>query len=388
MSESAILEIEGLYLAENLAEEYESQYGMKPFNLSHWDPSEQTTRELLKYLRLPKPTIVIPYIYSYDEGQHRTLRQLGFSSSLRHCWFVNSGTIAVLLAAWWLKAQSIDRLVVLGPTYFPIFHMQTVICLPTDCLYMRRVGGSWHLPQEEILAAINSNSGRTALWVTNPVFSTGCYLSDGDSDFLAFLLRDGATLVVDECLSINGKEIGPKFETYKQFLGIYSPHKSLCINSTKFAAVVYDQLYEDFFQCWTDVLAGPLASSSYSSINHFLGENFVDFQHTFLANLASTRDKVLKVIHQSDGLIDTDKDSIGNFITCYAQRIPGINGNDAEFLRDLIWSTGATLIPGIRSYMDPALGFSFRINLARACTQFYSALHRLTNYLRQHSLRT
>src|ERR1041385_426682 len=115
MSESAILEIEGLYLAENLAEEYQNQYGMKPFNLSHWDPSEQTTRELLKYLRLPKPTIVIPYIYSYDEGQHRTLRQLGFSSSLRHCWFVNSGTIAVLLAAWWLKAQSIDRLVVLGP---------------------------------------------------------------------------------------------------------------------------------------------------------------------------------------------------------------------------------------------------------------------------------
>lgn len=386
MAEKAILKIEGLYLAEDLAEEYENQNGMAPFNLSHWDPSDQTTRELLKYLRLPGPSIVIPYIYSYAEGQQRTLRQLDFSPP-RRCWFVNSGTIAVLLGVWWLKAQKIDRLLVLGPTYFPVFHVQTVMSLPAQCLYMQRVRGSWRLPKEEILAAINNPSLRTALWVTNPVFSTGCYLSDDDTDFLASVLTGGATLVVDECLSINGKEIGPKLAEFKQFLGLYSPHKSLCVNSTKFAAVVYDEQYEDFFHCWSDVLAGPLASSSYSAINHFLGENFSYFQHAFFTKLESVREEVLRVIHKHSGLIDTDNASIGNFITCYAPRVPGLNGNHCSFLKDLIWSTGATLIPGTRSYLDPKLGFSFRINLARACPQFYSALHRVTNYLSQQSLR-
>jgi aspartate/methionine/tyrosine aminotransferase len=334
-------------------------------------------------LQLPPPAIVIPYIYSYPQAQAQALRRLGFTSPTRRCWFVNSGTTAVLLGVWWLKAQDIDQVLVLGPTYFPVLHVRTVMNLRARCLYMRRVNGCWQLPKTEIQAAIKEMPSRTALWVTNPVFSTGCYLSEDDTDFLASILTSGVTVVADECLSINGNEISQKLGAFDQFLGLYSPHKSLCINSTKFATVAFDERYEDFFHCWTDVLAGPLASSSYSAINHFLGENFSYFQNALFANLAGVRQEVFSIIRRHNDLIETDESPIGNFITCYIPRVAGLSGNDCAFLRDLIWSTGATLIPGTRSYLDPELGFSFRVNLARSCPQFFSALHRVTEYLIQ-----
>ena len=328
MPSRGIQEIEGLYLLEDLAEEYESQNGLQPFNLSHWDPSEQTTRLLLQHLRLPPPPIGVPYIYSYSEGKEEILRRLGFLPRDRRCWFFNAGTTAVLLGAWWLKAQASKRLVILGPTYFPIFHVCEAVQLPYVCLYMRRVRGRWQLPREEIASAVKAGPGETALWVTNPVFSTGCYLLESDTAFLASMLSEGATVVADECLSINERELGQTLGSFEQFLGLYSPHKALSINSTKFAAMVYDRKYEDFFDGWTDVLAGPLASSTYSAILHFLGENFPPVQRAFFGHVDAVREDVVKLIKDYADFIETDVDSLGNFITCYARGVPGHNGHD------------------------------------------------------------
>lgn len=381
MPSRGIQEIEGLYLLEDLAEEYESQNGLTPFNLSHWDPSEQTTHLILQHLRLPPPPIGVPYIYSYPEGKEEILRRLGFGSGERRCWFFNAGTTAVLLGAWWLKAQAIRRAVILGPTYFPIFHVCDAMQLPYVCLYMKRVHGRWRLPREEIVSAVKEAPDEMALWVTNPVFSTGCYLSESDAAFLASMLSEGVTVVADECLSVNERELSRILGGFEQFLGLYSPHKALSINSTKFAAMAYDRKYEDFFDGWTDVLAGPLASSTYSAILHFLGENFSDVQRAFFARMDAVREEVVEIIRGYTDFIEIDEDSLGNFLTCYARGVPGHNGHDEPFLRDLIWNTGVTLIPGVRSRMDPELGFSFRINLARACPQFYAALRRIAAYL-------
>src|ERR1700704_1955358 len=107
MSRREIEGIEGLYLVEGLAEEYAKQNGLEPFNLSHWDPSDQTVRLLLRHLRLPPPPLPIPYIYSLPERQEEILHRLGFFAEARRCWFFNAGTTAVLLGVWWLKAQDI-----------------------------------------------------------------------------------------------------------------------------------------------------------------------------------------------------------------------------------------------------------------------------------------
>ena len=110
---------------------------------------------------------------------------------------------------------------------------------------------------------------------------------------------------------------------------------------------------------------------------HFLGQNFSHFQTTCSNYLETVRVKVLQIVGRYPNVIETDHQSIGNFITCYVHQIPGSNGNSEEFLRDLFWHTGACLIPAVRSYVNPDLGFSFRVNLARACPQFYSAISRV-----------
>jgi hypothetical protein len=376
-----IREIEGLYLVEDLSEEYESQFGFSPFNLSHWDPSSDTTDLLLRDLRLPAPTIAIPYLYSFPDGPEEILRRLGFVNSGKHCAFTNSGTIAVLLGVWWLKARRIAHTLLLGPSYFPVFHLCDALNLPHRVCHMAREKGLWTLPREEIVSFIEVNPKAKALWITNPIFSTGCYLADPDISFLKELLDVGVTVVADECLALNGYELSKTLGECDQFVGLYSPHKAVSINSTKFAAIVFDKRYQEFFHCWTDILAGPLASSTHSAMVHFLGQNFSHFQTIYSDYLETVRLEVFQIVGRYPDVIETDHQSIGNFITCYVHKIPGSNGNSEEFLRDLFWHTGACLIPAVRSHMNPALGFSFRVNLARACPQFYSAMSRVAEYL-------
>jgi len=382
MSPSEIYELEGLSFLEDLANEYERQNGLAPFDLSHWDPSDHTVNALLKDLRLPCPLVATPYIYSYYTGlQQQIIQRLGFPPATRDCLFVQAGTNAMLLAIWWLKSLNMTRIMILCPAYFPVFYDSEIMDLPHVSLFMRRDRGRWQLPRKEIMSVIREAPAGTAVWVTNPVYCTGNYLSESDVRFLDLLLSDGVTIVGDECLSINGHELGRRLGHSERFLGIYSPHKSVSINAVKFAAIVFDAKYEEFFDSWADVLAGSLSASSYTAILHFLGDNFSQFQAAFLRHTSTARENVVRIIRDRGIPVETDEDSLGHFMTCYAPRVHGDKGSDKEFLRELVSNTGAILIPGVRNHFSPDLGFSFRINLARECPQFYAAFHRTIEYL-------
>jgi aspartate/methionine/tyrosine aminotransferase len=273
------------------------------------------------------------------------------------------------------------RVVILCPAYFPVFYDAQIMGLQHVSLFMRRAQGGWQLPREEMMAVVCEAPAGTAVWVTNPVYCTGNYLSESDVGFLDSLLADGVTVVGDECLSINGYELGRKLGHSERFLGIYSPHKSVSVNAVKFAAVVFDAKYEEFFDSWADVLAGGLSASSYTAILHFLGDNFPPYQASFLCYTSRVRENVVRIIRERGMHIETDEHSLGHFMTCYAPQVLGGKGNDKAFLRELVWNTGAILIPGLRNHFSPSLGFSFRINLARESPQFYSAFHRIIEYL-------
>ncbi|HEX8456352.1 MAG TPA: hypothetical protein VF656_03440 [Pyrinomonadaceae bacterium] len=381
MPRSEIHELEGLSYLEDLAEEYESKSGSAPFDLSHWDPSNHAINALLKYLRLPVPPLAVPYIYSYYTGvQEQILQRLGFQAA-RNCLLVHSGTNAMVIAVRWLKALRLRRVLILCPAYFPVFYASEMMDLGYERIYMRRDMGKWHLPQEEIAAYIHESPAETAVWVTNPVYCTGFYLSEFDVGFLNSLLERGVSIVADECLSKSGHELGRTLGWSERFLGLYSPHKSVCLNAVKFAAIVSAPQYEEFFDSWVDVLAGGLGASSYSALIHFLDDNFSHFQSAFFQHIEETRKDVLELINRQATLIETDESSVGHFMTCYAPKVPGIWGDDKQFLRQLISNTGAILIPGTRNHFNPDIGFNFRINLARGCPQFYASLYRTIEYL-------
>jgi aspartate/methionine/tyrosine aminotransferase len=382
MSLSEIHELEGLNYLEDLAEEYENKSGSAPFNLSHWDPSKHTINALLKYLRLPPPPLAVPYIYSYYTGvQEQIIQRLGFSAATRDCLLVHSGTSAMVLAVRWLKALGLHRVVILCPAYFPVFYASEIMDLSYERLYMHRDQGKWHLPREEIVARVHESPSKTAVWITNPVYCTGVYLSEADRDYLHSLLDTGVAIVADECLAKTGYELGRLLGRSERFLGLYSPHKTVCLNAVKFAAMIFDTKYEGFFDSWVDVLTGGLGASNYSALIHFLDDNFSHFQSAFFEHTDKVRKNVLGMINSWGELIEGDEDTLGHFITCYAPKIHGDKGNDKQFLRQLISNTGAIVIPGIRNHFDPDMGFNFRINLARGCPQFYPSLYRTIEYL-------
>lgn len=374
-------ELDGLGYLEQLAQEYQSKYGVGPFDLSHWDPSDLTIQSLLKYLKLPASPSPIPYIYSDPGRKPRILERLGFISRNQTCSFVQSGTNATVLAAWWLRSLGIKRVLVLCPAYFSVFYAFEMVGITDRRLYLHRENGNWRFPTEEVLVELKDNPDLTAVWVTNPTYCTGSYCSEADVAFLDSLLRLGAAVVTDECLCLNGREIGRRLAWSDRFLGVYSPHKSVSINAVKFAAIVATAQHEKFFDRWSDVVVGNLTASNYSAISHFCdGQNFSDFLAAFVNHIDSVRRTVIQIVNNAPGL-ETDSNSIGHYISCYASDVPASRGRDSVFLRELVWETGAVVTPGTTNHFPPQVGFSFRINLARACPQFFSALHRTIGFL-------
>src|SRR5258707_637129 len=72
----------------------------------------------------------------------------------------------------------------------------------------------------------------------------------------------GAYVVVDEALAFPPTRIALSLGGHSNFIGIYTPHKSICINGMKCSLVAFHPTLEDFFDDWADVLSGGLSVSA------------------------------------------------------------------------------------------------------------------------------
>ena len=371
-------ELNALY---RLVDRYREQNHTGPFNLSHWDPSAETIEELSKYLRLPLPTSPSPYVYPGDlKYQEAVMDKLGLHPTQGGL-TVHAGTTAILFAMWWIKQIQVRSLTIVCPAYFPVFHAAKAMGVRHKIVFMERVDGRWMIPQEKVENRLRKARGAEAIWITNPVYCTGKYLGEPDLRYLQQLLDAGVAVVADECLSSSGHELTRMFGAYPKFLGLYSPHKSVCLNSVKFALLAFDARYQQFFRDWADVLVGGLSSASQIALIHYLGENFEVYKKAFLKNASDAHLSVHQLLRSRGLTVEMDADPIGHFATCYFPWISAGSGNDAEFMKNLMNETGALVIPGLRNHFSAAHGFNFRINLARACPQFYSSFVRVIQYL-------
>lgn len=242
------------------------------------------------------------------------------------------------------------------PGYFSIFYALEILNVPYQSMYMSRKKGNWYLPHEKIESAVGKKPSRTALWLTNPVYCTGNYRSESDIEFLKMLLHSGVTVIADECLCINGRELGRELAWSDKFVGIYSPHKSVSVNAVKFATVVADESHEQFFDRWADVIVGSLTASNYSAISHFIGDNFPRFLRAFVEHTDRARDEVMERIRRLHPLIETDDNAVGHYITCYAPHVTGDESEGRKVLRGLMSETGALVIPGAVNHFPRDVG--------------------------------
>lgn len=375
-------ELELFAVLEGLIDQYAQINGSPPFNLSHWDPGPAATKLLLERILLPQVDSVVPYIYSYDlDLLGRIVDKLGFSGVTKRCLITPSGTSAISISLWWLKCAGVKELVILAPTYFPVLSACEVVGLKHSIVYMRRVQGKWSIPQCQLRDALEGTTTPSAVWITNPVFSAGVYFDADDVQFLASLLQAGAFVIADECLALNGKELARRLGEENRFLGIYSPHKSISINAIKFAALVFSEVHERFFEQWSDVVVGGLSSSNVCAMLHFLGNNFTSCNVALEEYLSDVSRAVSKIIGNTNLPVEIDRASLGHFRTCYFPEIAPTAAELPGFLHRLVFETGSVVIPGSRSHFDPAIGFNFRLNLARGGPDFLGAFARTARHL-------
>ena len=380
MLPTSVAERNELAFLDAISAEYHKCHGAAPFNLSHWDPGHHAIRSLESCLTIPEIRDIMPYVYSDELDLRDSIRQrLGLFGRDRDCQIVPTGTSAMLAAILWLKAAGVNRLAILCPSYFPVFYVCQLLGLPFTSVYMNRDRDGWKLPCEELQGGLLTGE-RVAVWITNPVYCTGVHLSSSGTDFIQRLLNRGVYVVLDECLCLSGREIGPRVESTDRFVGLYSPHKSVAVNAIKFAAVVHASVHTRLFRHWSDVVIGGLSASTKAAVLHYLSDNFEVYERAFLEYIAEAKTRIQSVQGATASSIELDSDAEGYFISCYAKNIAAEDATPT-FLRDLVFGTGGSVIPGLRNHFGSSIPFNFRLNLARACPQFFGTFGRVSSYL-------
>jgi histidinol-phosphate/aromatic aminotransferase/cobyric acid decarboxylase-like protein len=376
---AALPEIEYIERLEAIEGDYARRYGIRPFNISHWDSSTDFDSAILSGLRLPTFRAVTSYRFSYQLSEVTpVIEKLGGAETMHRGLFAPSSTTSIVCLLNWLRNRREKKLLVICPAYFALFHVCPAFGIRPKKAYMRRVDSRFRLPPKSSPIWRNPS----VLWITNPVYGAGVYLCEEDVQLLASLLEAGWTVISDECLCYPGRELIRQLGRYEGFVSIYSPHKCVCLNAVKFSIAAFHATHLKLIERWSDIWYGGINLSSSVAIAHFLSPNYPQYVLAFQQAILPPRLLFNSLCSKYGAEIDCDAQ--GHFVTCYFPDVPSRLGNSIGFLRKLIFGTGGSLISGNRSRFNPKCGFCFRVNLARAGRKFEPTLTRLLKHIVWH----
>jgi hypothetical protein len=189
------------------------------------------------------------------------------------------------------------------------------------------------------------------------------------------------TVVADEALAQVPTDMARVLGGHRRFIGLYTPHKSICMNGLKFSLIAFHKEHEGTFEQWADILAGGLGLSALAAVEHFLSPEFDRYRVKFLALTKAAADFNTDLVQRLAPSASLDVGAIGHFGTVYFPQLAASLGNDLSFLSKLTDATGGIVIPGSRSGFDPAFGFCFRLNFGQDSTIFRSTLGRIYRFL-------
>ena len=382
---SELSEVALLDEIDDLARDYKFRSGADPIYISHWDPSEHVAARLREFLPCVSLSDPVPYTYSYllkrrPEHWPRILAGLGVRGHFidNHdvaAQIFENGTTAISAVSNWLKEIGIKEVVLLCPRYFSIPRSLRRLGLSVREIQLSRAEGKYTLPNDLTL-------GRsTALWLTHPVYSTGVYSLEEEISKLTAFADQGTIIVADESLALPPSKIAQELAGHPNFIGIYTPHKAICMNGLKFSMIVYHSSTGDTFDHWSDVLSGGLSLSAIAATEHFLGSGFARYRDCFLTLIEETRTWVSSIVARSGTVLETDRNTRGHFMSVYVRGLSADLTSDLDFLKEMLDETACCIIPGLSCKFDPRLGFSFRISLAQDSPAFRDAIENLTGFL-------
>jgi len=367
-----------------IQEEYKNRFGHAPLNISDWNPSYEFKERLNTYMQMDYNINPIDYVFSYSftKSEHQSLlTKLGYENSdgRKETLITPNGSASIRNILHWLHEVGCKKLLVISPSYFTVEYGCSDFDIIYKEIFLRRNSTGYHLNNQEVLAHLDEVD---AIWVTNPIYCTSVHFDNNIISVIENILKLDKYVISDESLCRSGYELVRHFGKYKKFVGIYSPHKSICVNGNKFSVIVFDRAETNIFNNWVVALSGNLLISNAVAFNHFQSDNFTVYKELYDAEVSKNYKRIEAVIKKYK--VDYDSKIAGYLVSIYFPNIDGNKGYDKLFLKKLVFETGVTLIPGVRNHFDPQIGFCFRINLCSLTKNTVHSLIRLIKYLQQY----
>lgn len=376
ISYNSIKELNFLDDIDSIEETYRKAFGVDAFNISNWNSSNEFKKSIIDNLSLQNEIDNLDYIFSYEQTDttiNHILKKLGFSSKMATL-FTHSGSASIFNVLNLLKMNGVKKLIILCPVYFTVIHGCEILNIDYDLVYLQRENNRYIFDEK----FFEANGNKTiAYWITNPIYCTGVYYT-GEQINLFKKISENNYIIIDESLCMLGCFIGPKIES-KNMIGLYSPHKSICMNGIKFSLAVTNINFQNQFDAWSDVLCGCLSCSNQIAINHFISNNFVQYKKAFDEKVAYNFKKLRTLMDIYNVSYDTY--AKGYLISLFFPNIDASQGLNLNFNKEVLFNTGVRFIPGIRNHFSKNMGFSFRVNLSALTSKSMFTVERLIKYL-------
>ena len=369
-------------LLEQAAEE---KYGIPIVNVSHWDSSLAFQEKMKQVLSLPRSALPWNYCYSYslsDQIRQKVLTNLGVSSkqlSNTMVLLLQSSTIAIINIVNLLVQCKKKKLCILQPSYSSVAACCAAFSLNYDTEEINFQNGQPKIPIDKIL-----NGKYDCVWITSPVYCTGCYFDTAFIEVILSLKKSGLTIITDESLAIPGKELLRILPLDPDVFTIYSPHKAIAINGLKFSAIVCDRCYEEFLEQWLDVFSGALSGSNRDAVLHYISPNYLNqCVPAYKAYIEARKSDVQKVAKRFP-FASIPSNTDGHYINIFTDLQFNEPAELLKLLQDIIQEKMVSFFPGTLNGFSLAQGLNFRLNLTGDPRELPNALDKILAHLNQY----
>lgn len=346
-------------------------------NISYWNASSEYQDYMLKHIKLDYIANIFDYKYTYDiplDIRNRIVEELtGYSDREIMCLLTSSSTCSIVNMINFLKLNGFKKLCILTPAYFSVEQSCKIFNLKFEKKALIFRNGEYYIPVEYIL-----KNHFDTVWLTSPVYSTGKVYDETQIHAIQELINHRILVLADETLAMHGQELARKLPISKYFYSIYSPHKSLFINSIKFSAILCPKYNDDFLEQWIDVLGGALLHSNITAIRHFLSPNYQVCLQNSMVWYRKSMDSIDTILKQFPGTF-CDMADIGAYKTIYFKSNTH-NPDKLETIKNLIDTKYVSYIPGLYNGFEDHTFHCFRVNLTFNSEEIKNILYRILTY--------
>lgn len=359
------------------------QNGISPINISTWNSGEHYQHSLLKVLNLPKADNITDYIYGYDISQNlkvSLLHKINWDTDYCSCSLFTSATSAISSIAMALYKKATSKVLVVQPSYYTVqesLNFYKNIDVVSVSLSYSENDELYHIPFDKIY-----DIDADVIWLTQPVFSTGVYLS---ADEVHEVCNRFPKVVIDCSLcSLKQTHILSKIVSNNTII-IGSPHKLIGLNGLKFCYVVGSKEFIDMLEDIVDIHLGGLPVTVPIAFSHFLSENFELCANVTETYVLKMRKKCEEIYKSFASQVSYNSNSCGIYGMIHVNDSISSHNVSYSDLYDIFSKTLVAFIPENTDTIH-LNSCNFRVNYTLDDNKLLPAIGKLLTYLSDHPL--